>query len=89
MEPTAEVARIKAGFAARNALWTSTIRARLAAGPATTRQLAAACGCDSRSSFPTFLYVHKRAGTLRIAGYVPGPTGFPNALWEWARRESE
>ena len=81
----AEVIRIKAEFATRKAAWMSTIRARLAEGPATTMQLAEACGCDGHGSFSTFLNARKRAGTLRVVGYVQGPTGFPNSLWEWAR----
>ena len=59
MEATAEVARIKAGFAARNASWMSTIRARLAAGPATTRQLA---GLDFPEDPSQFDFLMRRGG---------------------------
>ena len=81
----AEVARIKAEFAARDATWMAAIRARLEQGPATTRQLAEACGSVVKGPFSAFLYALRRAGVLVVAGTTPGPTGFPISLWEAAR----
>jgi len=81
MDAAAEVARIKSDFAARDAAWLAAVRGRLADGHATTRELAEACGCDSRGAFTAFLYALKRAGTLVVVGSRPGPTGFPNSLW--------
>ena len=84
MDPAAEVARIKAAFAAREATWMARVRARLTYGPATTRQLADACGCKIKGSFLKFLQTHKREGTMVVIGTMPGPRGLPNAIWEWA-----
>ena len=85
MDPAAEVARIKAEFAARNAAWMAAIRAKLERGPATTGQLAETCGCGIKGPFSTFLSALRRAGVLEVIGTRPGPMGFPNLLWEWAR----
>jgi hypothetical protein len=86
MDPAAEVARIKAETAARDAAWLAAIRGRLEQGPATSRELSEACGCGAVSgSFSTFLAALRRSRRLVIVGMAPGPTGIPNLLWEWAR----
>ena len=86
MDHAAEVARIKAEYAARNAAWLASIRARLAQGPATARQLAEACGRGSgiRGPFSGFLTELKRSGKLVVVGTAIGPSGSPGALYEWA-----
>jgi hypothetical protein len=85
MDHAAEVARIKADFAARDTAWLLAIRARLAQGPATSRQLAEACGCSSiRGPFSGFLTALKRSGKVVVVGTAIGPTGSPGALYEWA-----
>ena len=84
MDRAAEVARIKAQYAARDAAWLAAIHARLAQGPATMRQLAEACGCRINGTFSGFLYALKRAGRLAVVGTTVGPTGAPNFLWGWA-----
>src|SRR5262249_34907372 len=84
MDPAAEVARIKADFAARHAAWLAAIRARLAQGPATSRQLAEECGCRPRDwAFSAFLTELKRAGRLVVVGTTKGPAGSPCSLFKW------
>src|SRR5262249_20248669 len=85
MDPAAEVARIKAEAAARKAAWLAAIRARLAQGPATSRQLAEACGCrSSNGSFGMLLVTLKHAGRLVVVGTTIGAKGSAIPLLEWA-----
>ena len=51
----AEVARIKAETAARDAAWLAAIRARLEQGSATSRELSEACGCGAEEQRPDLL----------------------------------
>lgn len=83
MDAAAEVARIRAEGAARDAAWLLAIRARLREGPAITAELAEACQVDRKlkGTFSTFIFAHKRAGTLVTVGTRPGPSGYPNAVW--------
>jgi len=75
MDRAAEVARIKAQYAAPDAAWLFAIRTRLEQGPATMRQLAEACGCRINGTFSGFLYALRRAGRLAVVGRSVGPTG--------------
>jgi hypothetical protein len=78
----AEVARIKAEFAARDAAWMAVITPRLATGPATTGELAEACGVGrGNKTFRTFLAKQRNAGVLVVIGTKPGPSGWPNSEW--------
>src|SRR5262245_10196032 len=88
MDSAAAVARIKAEFAARGTAWTATIRARLAQGPATSRQLADACGCGLKGSFSGLLTALKRAGKVMAVGTTVNRTGSRVVLLAWVR-ESE
>ena len=83
MDRAAEVARIKADFAARDAAWRLAIRARLAQGAATSQQLVDACGSSIEGPFWSFHYDLRREGVLVAVGITPGPKG-DEFLWEWA-----
>jgi hypothetical protein len=81
MNAAAEVARIRAEFAARNETWLRTVRERLRKGPALSVELAAACGERNRGPFSTWLHDQKKAGTLVAVGSKVGPTGSLNTVW--------
>lgn len=85
MNATAEVARIKAEFAARDSVWLETVRSRIeAAGPSQSTDLAIACGIlesRQRHSFWTFLAKCHSNGWLVKVGTALGPTGCLNTTW--------
>ena len=81
MSNASEVARIKADFAARNAMWMVVVRARLREGPAITVELAEACGERSRGPFSHWLHTQKRAGNVIAVGSKVGPNGALNTIW--------
>jgi hypothetical protein len=76
-----EVARIKAEFAARNAAWTAASRARLEQSPATSRQLAEACGCSVNGPFSGFLSTLRSAGRLLVVGTIRGRQDLRVRYW--------
>lgn len=84
-DAAAEVARIRAEFAARDARWMSLIKLRLAKGPATSAELASVCLIKSdkyhKSVFAAFLFNQKVRGQLVVVGKRIGPTGYPNNEW--------
>lgn len=85
MNATAEVARIKAEFAARDSAWLETVRSRIEArGPSQSTDLAVACGIldrHRRQAFWTFLAKCKENGWLVKVGTAVGPTGCLGTTW--------
>ena len=76
------VEHIKAAYAEEQTWYKRNIEERLSQGPASTHELAAACGVRGARVYHRFRRALSTHPRVRRCGEAKGPTGHINIVWE-------